>query len=175
MTIFTSFRKRERRLHMSSIVAYGMLSMATAFVPNCIAASMNLYVEDLHVPITFLARLNLLVRLMDLIAGFIVGHASDVCFTPLGKRKPFMAFGLPCLVGWPRSCLYIHVHAHVHVHVHVCNRGMNLSLTHTTHTHKTPATKTPHPPKCARWCVAHLQLQHYRSVAGPREPPRARG
>jgi len=45
--------------------------------------------------------LQLCIRTADLVVTFAIGPLTDACVSPCGKRKPFIMFGVPCLmVAW---------------------------------------------------------------------------
>ncbi|MEM9173958.1 MAG: MFS transporter [Myxococcota bacterium] len=84
------------RLSAARLVAYSAPSFATSvaalpmvlFVPA-------FYSDDLGVPLAAVGGAIAVSRLLDVVTDPLIGGLSDRLRTPLGRRKPWMALGLP--------------------------------------------------------------------------------
>jgi Na+/melibiose symporter-like transporter len=92
------------------------------------------YIEAFGMQPKVMAMLIAAAKSLDLIIGFMVGHASDHCKTKWGRRKPFIMIGFPiwtvvmlCLFNPPSSFSAGHGTVRAKIGDGVCE-GLNNSI-----------------------------------------------
>ena len=87
------------RLHWSTLAAYSGITipLATAGLPIAIFVA-PLYTDYVGVPLTAVGLALFACRLVDLVLDPLVGRLSDRTVSRFGRRKPWIALGIPIMM-----------------------------------------------------------------------------